>query len=160
MNRVEDRARFRTPVGLAIIAYKSMLGVGELLVGILLLIPSLDVSALFHRLVAEELREDPSDLLVSLFSRHLPSIIQHRPVVGLGLIAFGVGKLVAAGAMWNGKEWGRYLLAGLVVLLVPFDVRTMVTDPSVAHFLLVFLNVLVVYLLARPTFRTRSQTDR
>ena len=52
--KTEDRTRFRTPVGLAIIAYKTALGVSEWVVGVLLLIPSLDVSAMFHRLAAEE----------------------------------------------------------------------------------------------------------
>lgn len=153
----EVRTRFRTPVGLAIIAYKTALGIGELAVGVLLLIPSLDLAATFHRLTAEELREDPSDLLVALISRHLPSLVQHRATVGVGLISFGVVKLIAAVAMWNGKEWGRNLLAAMVVLLLPLDVRSAVTDPSIVRFLLVILNALVAFLLIRPIRRTRSR---
>jgi len=153
----EVRTRFRTPVGLTIIAYKTALGVGELTVGVLLLIPSLDLAATFHRLSAEELREDPSDLLVALISRHLPTLVQHRATVGVGLIAFGVGKLIAAAAMWNGKEWGRYLLAATVVLLLPLDVRSVITDPSILRFLLVILNALVVFLLIQPISRTGSR---
>lgn len=149
----EVRTRFRTPVGLAIIAYKTALGVGELMVGVLLLIPSLDVAAVFHRLTAEELREDPSDLLVALISRYLPSLVRNRATVGLGLIAFGVAKLIAAAAMWNGKEWGRYLLAAMVVLLLPLDVRSAVTDPSIVRFVLVILNALVAFLLVGPLSR-------
>ncbi len=95
--------------------------------GVLLLIPSLDLTAIFHRLTAEELREDPSDMLVGLISRNLPSLVQHRATVGLGLIVFGVVKLIAATAMWNGKEWGRYLLAVMVILLLPLDVRSAIT---------------------------------
>ena len=153
----EVRTRFRTPVGLAIIAYKTALGIGELTVGVLLLIPSLDIAATFHRLTAEELREDPSDLLVALISRHLPSLVQHRATVGVGLISFGAVKLIAAVAMWNGKEWGRNLLAAIVVLLLPLDVRSAVTDPSIVRFLLVILNALVGFLLIRPIRRTRSR---
>lgn len=94
---------------------------------------------------------------MALISRHLPSLVQHRATVGLGLIAFGVVKLIAAAAMWNGKEWGRYLLAAMVVLLLPLDLRSAVTDPSIVRFVLVILNALVAFLLVRPTSRTRPR---
>ncbi len=151
------RTRLITPVDLTIIAYKTALGVGELTVGVLLLIPSLDLTAIFHRLTAEELREDPSDMLVGLISRNLPSLVQHRATVGLGLIVFGVVKLIAATAMWNGKEWGRYLLAVMVILLLPLDVRSAITNPSIMRFVLVILNALVAFLLVRPIRRTRPR---
>jgi uncharacterized membrane protein (DUF2068 family) len=47
------------------------------------------------------------------------------------LIVFGLTKLVAAAAMWAGQEWGGYLLAATVAILLPFDLRqAMSTPPS------------------------------
>ena len=58
--------------------------------------------------------------------------MHHRGLVAVGLIVFGLAKLVAAAAMWEGQEWGGYLLAATVALLLPFDVRQAVTSPPPA----------------------------
>ena len=55
------RTRFRRPLGVAVMAYKAILGLSEIVVGVLLAIPSFDPQATFARLSAEELREDPGD---------------------------------------------------------------------------------------------------
>jgi uncharacterized membrane protein len=135
--RPEDhRTRFRRPLGVAVMAYKAVLGLSEIAVGVLLAVPSFDPQATFARLSAEELREDPGDRLVALISRHLPALLHHRGTVAVGLIVFGLAKLVAAAAMWEGHEWGGYLLAATVALLLPFDLRQAVVDPTVGHVLL------------------------
>ena len=61
----------------------------------------------------------------------------------------GLAKLVAAAAMWQGQEWGGYLLAATVALLLPFDLRQAVASPTGGHVLLAVANaaVLVVLLL-------------
>jgi uncharacterized membrane protein len=150
---------FRTPLAIALITYKALFGLGELVVGVLLLIPGFNIAKTFHQLTAEELREDPTDRWVALMSRHLPSLIQHRVPVAVGLLALGVLKLVAAGAMWKGKEWGRYLLLAVVVAALPLDVRQAITHPSPGEIFLLILNVLVVVALAtilRPHGRGTS----
>jgi uncharacterized membrane protein len=136
----EQRTRFRRPLGVAVMAYKAILGLSEIVVGLLLAIPSFDPQATFARLSAEELREDPGDRFVALVGRHLPSLLHHRGLVALGLIVFGLAKLVAAAAMWEGQEWGGYLLAATVALLLPFDVRQAVTSPTPGHVLLAVAN--------------------
>ena len=67
------RTRFRGPLGVAVMAYKAILGLSEIVVGVLLAVPSFDPQATFARLSAEELREDPGDRFVALVSRHLPA---------------------------------------------------------------------------------------
>jgi hypothetical protein len=52
-------------------AYKAILGVSEIVVGVLLAVPSFDPQATFARLSAEELREDPGDRFVALVGRHV-----------------------------------------------------------------------------------------
>jgi hypothetical protein len=84
-----QRTRFRRPLGLLIIAYKASLGLSEIVVGLLLAVPSFDPQATFARLSAEELREDPGDRFVALVSRHLPSLLHHRGLVAVGLVLFG-----------------------------------------------------------------------
>ncbi len=153
----DSHPEFRTPLAIALITYKALFGLGEVVVGVLLLTPGFNVARTFHRLTAEELREDPTDRWVALISRHLPSLIQHRVAVGVGLVVLGTAKLVAAGAMLKGKEWGRYLLLGVVVAALPLDVRQAVVQPSPGEMLLLVLNVLVIVALAlvlRPHAKT------
>jgi uncharacterized membrane protein len=136
----QQPTRFRRPPGVAVMAYKTILGLSEIVVGLLLAVPSFDPQATFARLSAEELREDPGDRIVALVSRHLPSLLHHRGLVAVGLIVFGLAKLVAAAAMWEGQEWGGYLLAATVALLLPFDVRQAVASPTASHVLLAVAN--------------------
>jgi uncharacterized membrane protein len=136
----EQRTRFRRPLGMAVMGYKAVLGLSEILVGVLLAVPSFDPQATFARLSAEELREDPGDRFVALISRHLPALLHHRGLVAVGLVMLGLAKLVAAVAMWEGQEWGGYLLAATVALLLPFDVRQAVASPTAGHVLLAVAN--------------------
>jgi uncharacterized membrane protein len=143
----EHRTRFRRPLGVAVMAYKALLGLSEIVVGILLAVPSFDPQATFARLSAEELREDPGDRFVALVGRHLPAVLHHRGLVAVGLIVLGLAKLVAAAAMWEGQEWGGYLLAATVALLLPFDLRQAVVDPTVGHVLLAVANTAALAVL-------------
>jgi Predicted membrane protein (DUF2127) len=87
------------------------------------------------------MREDPDDHLVALVSRHLPSLLDHRGLVAAGLIVLGLGKLVAAAAMWQGHKWGGgYLLAATVALLLPFALHQAVNSPTAGHVLLATAN--------------------
>ena len=147
--------------------YKATLGLSEIAVGVLLAVPSFDPQATFARLSAEELREDPGDHLVALIGRHLPALLHHRGTVAVGLIVLGgLAKLVAAAAMWEGHEWGGYLLAATVALLLPFDLRQAVVDPTPGHVLLAVANaaaLLVLVLLLRgwlPVRPLRSPASR
>jgi uncharacterized membrane protein len=127
-------------------AYKAILGLCEIVVGVLLAVPSFDPQATFARLSAEELREDPGDRFVALVSRHLPTLLHHRGPVAGGLILVGLAKLAAA-AMWEGQEWGGYLLAATVALLLPLDVRQAVALPTAGHVLLALANAAVLIVL-------------
>jgi uncharacterized membrane protein (DUF2068 family) len=142
-----QRTRFRRPLGAAVMAYKAILGLSEIVVGVLLAVPSFDPQATFARLSAEELREDPSDRFVALVSRHLPALLHHRGLAAVGLVVLGLAKLVAAAALWEGQEWGGYLLAATVALLLPFDVRQALVSPTTSHILLAVANAAVLVVL-------------
>jgi uncharacterized membrane protein len=149
--RDAHRTRFRRPLGVAVMAYKAILGLSEIVVGVLLAVPRFDPQATFARLSAEELREDPGDRFVALVSTHLPALLHHRGLVAVGLVLLGLAKLVAAAAMWQGQEWGGYLLAAAIALLLPLDLRQGVLHPTVGHVLLAVANaaalaVLVLFL--------------
>jgi hypothetical protein len=98
-----QRTRYRRPLGLAVMAYKATLGLSEIIVGVLLAVPTFDPQATFARLSAEELREDPGDRFVALVSRHLPELLHHRGLVAVGLVVLGLAKLVAAAAAPCGR---------------------------------------------------------
>ena len=51
-----QRRRFRRPLSLLIIAYKAILGLSEIIVGVLLIVPGFDPQATFARLSAEASR--------------------------------------------------------------------------------------------------------
>jgi uncharacterized membrane protein len=159
----EQRTRFRRPLGVAVMAYKAALGLSEVVVGILLAVPSFDPQATFARLSAEELREDPGDRVVAVIGRHLPALLHHRDQAAVGLILLGLAKLVAAAAMWEGQEWGGYLLAATVALLLPFDLRQAVASPTADHVLLAVANaaaLAVLVLLLRGWLPGRSPIAR
>jgi uncharacterized membrane protein len=143
----EQRTRFRRPLGIAVMAYKAILGLSEIAVGVLLAVPSFDPQATFAQLSAEELREDPGDRFVAVVSRHLPTLLHHRGLVAVGLVLLGLAKLVAAAAMWEGHEWGGYLLAATVALLLPFDLHQAVASPTAGHVLLATANAAVLVVL-------------
>jgi uncharacterized membrane protein len=143
----EQRTRFRRPLGLAVMAYKAALGLSEIVVGVLLSVPGFDPQATFARLSAEELREDPGDRFVALVSRHLPALLHHRGPVAVSLVVLGLAKLVAAVAMWEGQEWGGYLLAASVALLLPFDLRQAITSATAGHVVLAVANVAALAVL-------------
>ena len=82
--------------------------------------------------------------MVALVTRHLPGLLHHRGVIAVGLILFGLAKLVATAAMWEGREWGGYLLAATVALLLPFHLRQAVIDPTIGHVLLATGNAAVL----------------
>jgi uncharacterized membrane protein (DUF2068 family) len=48
-----------------------------------------------------------------------------------------------------GEEWGGYLLAASVALLLPFDLRQAVTSPTPGHVVLAAANAAVLVLLLR-----------
>lgn len=142
-----QRTRFRRPVGVAVMGYKAALGLSEMLVGVLLAVPGFDPQATFARLSAEELREDPDDRFVALIGRHLPALLHHRGLAAVGLVMLGLAKLMAAVAMWEGQEWGGYLLAATVALLLPFDLRQAVASPTTGHVLLAVANAAALAVL-------------
>ena len=161
-----QRTRFRRPLGIAVMAYKAVLGLNEMIVGVLLAVPSFDPRATFARLSAEELREDPGDRFVALVSRHLPALLHHRGAVAVGWWCSGWPSLVAAAAIWEGHEWGGYLLAATVAPLLPFDVRQAIASPTSGHVLLATANaaaLAVLMLLLRgwsPGRPLRTRADR
>jgi len=62
--------------------------------------------------------------------------------------------------MWEGQEWGGYLLTATVALLLPLDLRQAVVSPTVGHVLLAVANTtaLVVLVLLVQGWLTRSAT--
>jgi uncharacterized membrane protein (DUF2068 family) len=65
--------------------------------------------------------------------------------------------------MWEGQEWGGYLLAATVALLLPFDLRQAVASPTAGHVLLAVANtaaLAVLVLLLRGWLPGRSPIAR
>jgi hypothetical protein len=105
----------------AVRAYKAILGLSEITVGILLAVPSFDPQATFARLSTEELREDPATAwpssraagLARAFKRIESAQTRWRVVNAPHLVA-----LVRAGAVFvngNGKNPRSPTLRGMTI---------------------------------------------
>jgi uncharacterized membrane protein (DUF2068 family) len=65
--------------------------------------------------------------------------------------------------MWEGHEWGGCVLAATVALLLPFDLRQAVVNPTVGHVLLAVANaaaLAVLVLLLRGSLPGRPTIAR
>ena len=135
--------------------YKTLLGLAELGAGIALAVPAFDPLPRFHRWAAAERRHDPNDLAATFVTRHVPSFVPHRGIVVDVLLTLGLLKVVAAAAMFYGREWGAYLLLGVVALALPFDVTSAIVHPSAAHAAFAVINIGVLTFLAALLRRRR-----
>jgi hypothetical protein len=142
----EQRTRFRPPPALPSWPTRPPLGFSEILVGGLLADPGFDPGDL-RPAVGRGTARGPRRPLRRLVSRHLPALLHHRGLVAVGLVLFGLAKLLAAVAMWEGQEWGGYLLAASVALLLPFYLRQAVTSPTPGHVLLAAANAAALVVL-------------
>lgn len=135
--------------------YKVLLGFGELVAGVALAVPAFDPLPRFRTWAAAERRHDPNDLLAGIVSRHVPSFLPHRGLVVAILLVLGLAKLIAATAMFYGREWGVVLLAAIVAAALPVDVGEAAVHPSVWHVLFAAANAVVLFIVVTLGWRRR-----
>ena len=68
---------------------------------------------------------------------------------------------LAAWATWTERLWGDWLLVGLLVLPVPFEIRDLMHEVSPSHLLMLGLTILgLIVLLKRALAQTELRRQR
>jgi uncharacterized membrane protein len=140
------------------IAVKGLDALGELLLGIpLLFFSHAQLAAAAHAVTAEELSEDPHDLVAHLLLRSTAHAGHGTLLfVAVYLIVHGVVKLaIIAALIWGAERIYPWAIAALVAFTV-FQVIEFVLHPSVSVVLLTVLDVVIIALTWREWRQHRS----
>ena len=137
---------------------KGVDGVAELIAGIpLLFLSHGQISSIAKALTAEELREDPHDLVANLVLHGAATITSGTALfAALYLIVHGVVKVAIVVALVIGAHriypWAIAALIGFVV----FQIVEMIAHPSVGVALLTVLDVVIIGLTWREWRQRRT----
>ncbi|GAA2226635.1 DUF2127 domain-containing protein [Promicromonospora sukumoe] len=127
---------------------KGLDGLVELVAGIaLLVLHQQGILALTRSVVAEELREDPHDLVANLLL-HQAAALDHGAAVagGLFLLLHGVVKVVIVAALLAGSRRVYPWAVGALSVLLVVQLVQMVLSPGIGVVALVVLDVLILAL--------------
>lgn len=139
------------------VTLKGLDGAGELLLGLpLLFFSHAQLTSLAHSVTAEELTEDPHDLVANLLLRSAHTTHGTLLFVSLYLVVHGVVKLAIVFALIWGKERVYPWAIGALGLFVVFQVVELVLHPSVSVVLLTALDIVVIALTWREWRQRRS----
>jgi uncharacterized membrane protein len=140
------------------IAVKGLDGLGELVLGVpLLFFSHTQLSSAAHSVTAEELTEDPHDLVANLLLRSTAHAGHGTLLfVALYLIVHGVVKLaIIAALVWGAERVYPWAIAALVAFTA-FQLVEFVLHPSVSVALLTVLDVVIIALTWREWRQHRS----
>lgn len=151
-----------TPALRAIILYKSVKGVVQLIAGVALFIAL--ALGFAHHLVDVEaaLRRH----FASGWSARLATILVHYldakylRVGAVALVGDGVLSGVEGWALHKRHWWGPWLVVGASGSLIPFELYEIVESPHVGRIVLLVLNVVVVAYLARRALLEHRERAR
>ena len=84
------------------------------------------------------------------FSKLLDLITPDTVHVGVAaLVAYGLLRVVEAWGLWRARAWASWLGCISAALYLPLDIYAIVKHPGWASWLLLAVNILVVWVLAR-----------
>lgn len=140
------------------VALKGLDGLGELVLGFpLLFLSHAQIASLAHSVTAEELTEDPHDLLANLLLKGAAHAGHGALLfVGLYLLLHGVVKLaIVVALIWGKERLYPWAIVALAVFAV-FQVVEFVLHPSVSVALLTVLDIVIIVLTWREWRQHRS----
>lgn len=145
MNR--GRADSEIKVSNLIIIYELILGVVEITTASALIIFGKRLLETYENLKDAELLENPNDLIVKVTEGIIPNLFQHHIYIALLLLAFGGVKIASGIGLIYKKIWAEHLLIGLLLLLIPIDLASMLFHFSIEKLLYILINTLIVLYL-------------
>jgi uncharacterized membrane protein (DUF2068 family) len=124
----------------------------------------LDVRGITHpiqSLFAEELQEDPHDLVANLLVRLVPQV-SRTALLTLALIsaAYFVLHIVEAAGLWLGRTWVEYLVLIETAAFLPYEAYDIARQLTWFRFAILLVNVSIVSYLAGRRVGLRRSTGR
>jgi uncharacterized membrane protein (DUF2068 family) len=137
----------RQGVSKIIIFYKLITGIVELILGLSILFFGRNISRIYANYKLIELLGDPHDLLINMAQKIIPTLIHYHVYLMITMVVFGAVKLIGAIALLYEKEWGLDLLVLFFFLLLPLDIYTLFSQPTVLKTLYFMTNTLITLYL-------------
>ncbi len=147
MSNSQSEEEFEIEVSRVIIAYKFILGLIELIIGISVPFLGKYLLDIYQNFATAELFEDPNDLLASILDKLIPYILAHQGFIIFILILLGVTKMLGAIGLFYRKHWGLDILVAVTVLLLPFELFNIFTHPSILKVIYFLINMFIALYL-------------
>jgi uncharacterized membrane protein (DUF2068 family) len=105
-----------------------------------------------HLLIAR-FQLDPEHGALALFASRISPVAVHW--AAFAVVAYGVLHIVEAWGLWRAKVWASWLGCLAAALYLPLDLFAMWKHPGIAAVIVLSINVIVVWVLARDIARRR-----
>ncbi len=130
-----------------IIVYKAVFGLIEFLSGVGLAIFGKQMLHFYNVILADELSEEPHDLLARLSERIIPNLLTHDTFLAIYLLLLGAVKIAGAAGLIYKKNWGVDLLVAMTIVLFPFQIVNLLIHPSLFDFIYISFGILIALYL-------------
>ncbi len=127
-----------------IIAYEFALGLIEVVIGFGVAIFGNRVIQAYQSLRDTDILGEQHDLLVDALQKIVPYVSAHKFYIIVLLSALGLVKIISSIGLWMGKEWGKHLLIGLLVVLIPFDLAGIIIHMTLLDLAYLIIDVLII----------------
>ncbi len=130
-----------------IIAYKFILGLFEVILGLGIIIYGTKIYQLYINFRNSELLEEPHDLVARTLERVLPYLLAHRGFVVFILLLLGITKVIGCIGLWYRKHWGLDILIIVTIALLPFEISALILYPSLTKISFFIINFFIALYL-------------
>jgi uncharacterized membrane protein len=143
----EQKIEKELHVSAYIVIYKFVLGMAEFVSGIVLWFFGQKIYQLYQTGILKELSEDPHDLLANFSQSIIPNLFTHNTFLIVYLILLGFVKIAGAIGLIYRKNWGVDLLVGLTIVLAPFQVFNLITNPNIFDLFYFLVGIIIALYL-------------
>lgn len=130
-----------------IVVYKLLFGLTEFILGLGIALFGKAALHWYAIYIAQELSEDPHDLLVRLTQGIVPNILTHNTFLILYLILLGGAKIAGAIGLVYKQNWGVDLLVALTIIMLPFQIFQLLVHPSLPDFIYISVGLFIALYL-------------
>lgn len=153
------RTLFGHPLGIGLIVLQKLVW-GLALVGLAALLLGLRAARVtqpFQALFADELAEDPHDLLASVLIGLVASLsLRAETLLAAGALLYAALEAVEVWGLWRDLNWVEILVVVETSALLPYELWELARAPSAFKVASIAINALVVWYLAARYARTRG----